>query len=162
MSTRRRLLVRSHRLSQDTILVMHGRSPSRSWCAAHLSGSAGARVFLLDRHSFRAVCVLWISRVVVYEKERSCARVSAYCLRCGCSCLMSGLRTIRLPDQRMASFPDSGPLATLASVPYFVLGLAGIAWEYVSSRSPQFRSRRGYRTVPVDEDAQVLRFEDEE
>ena len=75
--------------------------------------------------------------------------------------ILAAFSTIRLPDHR-TSFPDSGPLATLASVPYFILGLVGIAWEYVSSRMPQFQSRRGYRTVPVDEDAQVLRFEDEE
>ncbi|KAF8523369.1 Oligoxyloglucan reducing end-specific cellobiohydrolase [Hysterangium stoloniferum] len=70
--------------------------------------------------------------------------------------------TIRLSDRRGAFHMDSGPLATLASVPFFLLGLAGIAWEYVASRLPAVRSRRGYRTVPVDEDAQVLRFEDEE
>lgn len=72
-------------------------------------------------------------------------------------------RTIRLPDQR-AAFADSGPLATIASIPYFILGLAGIAWEYVTARVPRLgpRSRRGYRNVPVDEDAQVLHFEDED
>ncbi|KAF8527216.1 Oligoxyloglucan reducing end-specific cellobiohydrolase [Gautieria morchelliformis] len=72
--------------------------------------------------------------------------------------------TIRLPDRRgsFGDFSDAGPLATLASVPYFILGLAGIAWEYVLSRMPPLQSRRGYRNVPVDEDAQVLRFEDEE
>ncbi|KAF8579723.1 Oligoxyloglucan reducing end-specific cellobiohydrolase [Ramaria rubella] len=69
--------------------------------------------------------------------------------------------TIRLPDHRK-SFSDSGPLATLASVPYFVVGLVGIAWEYVMSRAPRLQSRRGYRNVPVDEDAQVLVFEDED
>jgi hypothetical protein len=41
--------------------------------------------------------------------------------------------------------------------------LAGIAWAYVSSSVEMgFRSRRGYRDIPVDEDAQILRFEDEE
>jgi len=70
--------------------------------------------------------------------------------------------TIRLPDRRSAFHVDSGPLATLASVPFFLLGLVGIAWEYVASRVPTIRSQRGYRTVPVDEDAQVLQFEDDE
>ncbi|KAG2364310.1 vacuolar protein sorting/targeting protein 10 [Suillus spraguei] len=60
----------------------------------------------------------------------------------------------------------SGVMATLASVPWFLLGLSGIAFEYVASSlesvSMGYRTRRGYRDVPVDEDAQVLRFEDEE
>ncbi|KAH7923692.1 Oligoxyloglucan reducing end-specific cellobiohydrolase [Leucogyrophana mollusca] len=79
--------------------------------------------------------------------------------------------TIRLPGTDYPSLAyrsrsGSGALDTLASVPWFLLGLAGIAWEYVSSSlesaSLGFRSRRGYRDVPVDEDAQILRFEDEE
>jgi hypothetical protein len=55
-------------------------------------------------------------------------------------------------------------MATLASVPWFVIGVAGIAYEWVYSRADKylFRSRRGYRNVPIDEDAQILRFEDEE
>jgi hypothetical protein len=54
-------------------------------------------------------------------------------------------------------------MSTLASVPWFIVGLAGIAWEYVSSSmETAFGSRRGYRDLPVDEDAQILRFEDEE
>ena len=57
-------------------------------------------------------------------------------------------------------------LDTVASVPWFLLGLAGIAYEYVASNVDGLvsgvRSRRGYRDVPVDEDAQILRFEDEE
>lgn len=61
---------------------------------------------------------------------------------------------------------DSGIVSTLASVPWFVIGIAGIAWEYVASSfdtfAARFRPRTGYRTVPVDEDAQILRFEDEE
>jgi len=69
--------------------------------------------------------------------------------------------TIRLPDQRN-KFSDSGTLATIASVPFFIVGLVGVAWEYVASHMPQLQSRRGYRNVPVDEDAQVLRFEDED
>ena len=53
---------------------------------------------------------------------------------------------------------------TLASVPWFVIGVAGIAWEWVASHldSTGFRTRQGYRDLPVDEDAQILRFEDEE
>jgi len=74
------------------------------------------------------------------------------------------LRAIRLSDTY--TFSDSGALATLASIPWFIIGLAGVAWSYVENLpfvpTSLFRSRRGYRHVPVDEDAQVLRFEDEE
>ncbi|KAF5379599.1 hypothetical protein D9757_009216 [Collybiopsis confluens] len=75
---------------------------------------------------------------------------------------------IRLPADARSGYygNDNGILATLASVPWFLVGLAGIAWEYVASNveslSNSYRARRGYRNLPVDEDAQVLRFEDEE
>ena len=74
--------------------------------------------------------------------------------------------TIRLPgDANRASYGrDTGIVATLASVPWFIIGVAGIAYEWVASRvdTHLFASRRGYRNLPIDEDAQVLRFEDEE
>ncbi|KAI0794611.1 Oligoxyloglucan reducing end-specific cellobiohydrolase [Fomes fomentarius] len=61
---------------------------------------------------------------------------------------------------------DSGVLATLASVPWFLVGLGGIAYEWVAEKVDSaivsFQGRRGYRNLPVDEDAQILRFEDEE
>ncbi|KAG5643933.1 vacuolar protein sorting/targeting protein PEP1 [Asterophora parasitica] len=72
---------------------------------------------------------------------------------------------IRLPGDGVSAFRnDSGLLATLASVPWFIVGVAGIAWEWVASRIDRvgLRSRRGYRDLRVDEDAQILRFEDEE
>ncbi|KAG6330590.1 hypothetical protein ID866_8498 [Astraeus odoratus] len=82
--------------------------------------------------------------------------------------------TIRLPTSEYY-WPDGmrrtapgagGALDTLASVPWFLLGVASIAYAYISSSidalAVGFRSRRGYRDVPVDEDAQILRFEDEE
>jgi hypothetical protein len=55
-------------------------------------------------------------------------------------------------------------LDTIASVPWFLIGLGSIAIEWVASRADigGLRSRRGYRNVPIDEDAQILRFEDEE
>ncbi len=75
-------------------------------------------------------------------------------------------RNIRLPSDTRAFGGDNGILATLASVPWFLIGVAGIAWEWVASNveslSNNYRSRRGYRNVPVDEDARILRFEDEE
>ncbi|KAI0030630.1 Oligoxyloglucan reducing end-specific cellobiohydrolase [Vararia minispora EC-137] len=78
--------------------------------------------------------------------------------------------TIRLPSggvdttsrfRSNATFMD-----TLASVPWFVVGMVGIAYERVadavSGWTARFRHRTGYRNVPVDDDAQVLRFEDED
>ncbi|TFK24535.1 vacuolar protein sorting/targeting protein 10 [Coprinopsis marcescibilis] len=78
--------------------------------------------------------------------------------------------TIRLPggDNRAPNLGSaSGMLDTLASVPWFLVGVAGIAAEWVSSQiqsaswSP-WKARGGYRHIPIDEDAQILRFEDEE
>ena len=61
---------------------------------------------------------------------------------------------------------DAGVVETLASVPWFVIGIANVAFESIAGwvRDAGFavRSRRGYRDVPVDEDAQILRFADEE
>ncbi|KAG6381823.1 hypothetical protein JVT61DRAFT_432 [Boletus reticuloceps] len=75
--------------------------------------------------------------------------------------------TIRLPDYSGGhKSSGSGFVDTLASVPWFLIGLGGIAYAYVSSKldslSMGYRSRRGYRDLPIDEDAQILRFEDEE
>lgn len=81
--------------------------------------------------------------------------------------------TIRLPSsdhhpRTLGGFHGSGSdmLDTIASVPWFLLGLASIAYEYVASNVEGLlagvRPRRGYRDMPVDEDAQILRFEDEE
>ena len=75
--------------------------------------------------------------------------------------------TIRLPGDSSSGYGQgSGALVTLASVPRFLIGVIGIAWEHVSSlfglATAGYRSRRGYRDVPADEDAQTLHFEDEE
>lgn len=77
--------------------------------------------------------------------------------------------TIRLPggdSNRRGLSSDGGVVDTIASIPWYVLGMAGIAWEWVASKfdtlGTRYRSQRGYRHVPVDEDAQILRFEDEE
>ena len=74
-----------------------------------------------------------------------------------------GHRTIRLPgaDLRPA-YSNSTVFDTLASVPWFVVGVVGIAIERISSAIPWRRNRTGYRNVAVDEDAQILRFEDED
>ncbi|KAJ2911663.1 hypothetical protein MD484_g8748, partial [Candolleomyces efflorescens] len=77
--------------------------------------------------------------------------------------------TIRLPGGDAGRGPlrssgESGVLDTIASIPWFIVGIAGIAVEWVSSRldTTAWRAQRGYRNVPIDEDAQILRFEDEE
>jgi len=75
--------------------------------------------------------------------------------------------TIRLPGDNSYGYGEgSGVLATLASVPWFLIGVLGVAWEHASSllgsAAAGYRTRRGYRDVPVDEDAQILHFEDEE
>ena len=78
------------------------------------------------------------------------------------------IRTIRLPGEvnRPVYGGDTGVVATLASVPWFIIGVTGIAYQWVASRvETTFRTMRpgrGYRDVPIDEDAQILRFEDEE
>ena len=79
------------------------------------------------------------------------------------------IRTIRLPGEvnRPAFGGDTGVMATLASVPWFIIGVTGIAYQWVASRvETTFRTMRpgrsGYRDLPIDEDAQILRFEDEE
>ena len=94
-------------------------------------------------------------------------------------------RAIRLPSSEaphgsvyLGASRESDFLDTLASVPWFVIGIAGIAWDKLRSSRLPFVGRDGpgwarnagyrptttggYRTIPIDEDAQVLRFEDEE
>jgi hypothetical protein len=68
-------------------------------------------------------------------------------------------------NNRPAFGGDTGFMATLASVPWFIVGISVIGYHWVVARVDThfFRSRRsGYRDVPIDEDAQILRFEDEE
>lgn len=76
------------------------------------------------------------------------------------------IRNIRLPGDLSSSSDGKfqRALDTAASVPWFLIGLAHIAIQWVTSRVDvsNLRSRRGYRNVPIDEDAQILRFEDEE
>ncbi|PCH36493.1 Oligoxyloglucan reducing end-specific cellobiohydrolase [Wolfiporia cocos MD-104 SS10] len=79
-----------------------------------------------------------------------------------------GAGPIRLPggDSSFHYGSDSNMMATLASVPWFIMGLASAAWTSLVSRFGDailgMRTRSGYRTLPVDEDAQILRFDDEE
>ncbi|KAI0676132.1 Oligoxyloglucan reducing end-specific cellobiohydrolase [Trametes maxima] len=79
-----------------------------------------------------------------------------------------GRGAIRLPggDSGLRSSGGSGVLDTIASVPWFLLGVAGIAYEWVADKidtlAIRLRGRGGYRNLRVDEDAQILRFEDED
>lgn len=51
-------------------------------------------------------------------------------------------------------------MSTLASVPYFMLGVASAAAAWVQEQIPFIRGLfpggRRYRTVPIDEDAEIL------
>lgn len=76
---------------------------------------------------------------------------------------------IRLPEQGSYQRPwdDGGVLSTLASVPIVVVAVSKGLYARVSSVFPgratgRYPTRGGYRSVAVDEDAQVLRFEDED
>ncbi|KAL7415743.1 hypothetical protein BDY24DRAFT_337902 [Mrakia frigida] len=74
--------------------------------------------------------------------------------------------SIRLGEQRPFGGPDSGPFEVLASIPYFLIGAAGagIAWAQEKWEGFSGSGRRGgYRTVQVDDDAEILRgaYEDD-
>ncbi|OSX64575.1 hypothetical protein POSPLADRAFT_1138528 [Postia placenta MAD-698-R-SB12] len=77
-----------------------------------------------------------------------------------------GAGNIRLPGGDINYRGGSGALDTLASIPWYLMGLASVVWEAIASRfsgvTSGMHTRGGYRTIPVDEDAQILRFEDEE
>lgn len=69
------------------------------------------------------------------------------------------IRQIRLGEHR-AFGGDSKLLNTIASVPYFILGVLSAAWALAERRSPVlsrlFKRRQPYRSVPVDDDAELL------
>ncbi|KAG8725549.1 vacuolar protein sorting/targeting protein PEP1 [Ceratobasidium sp. 395] len=76
---------------------------------------------------------------------------------------------IRLPEQGSYQRPwdDGGIVSTLASVPVVVVAVSRGLYAQVTSMLPsrsagRYPTRGGYRTVAVDEDAQVLRFEDDD
>ncbi len=57
----------------------------------------------------------------------------------------------------------SGIMETLVLMLWFVIGVAGIVWEWtVLHVGARFWLRRGYRNILINEDAQILRFEDEQ
>jgi hypothetical protein len=109
-------------------------------------------------HCYHSFHLLLLSRVVFL--------IAGFLI---CWFSLSFHRTIRLPGADAGRGPlrtsgESGVLDTIASIPWFIVGIAGIAMEWVSSRldTTAWRAQRGYRNVPIDEDAQILRFEDEE
>jgi hypothetical protein len=67
---------------------------------------------------------------------------------------------IRLSDHR-AFGGGSHALSTLASVPYFLLGVASVGLAWLAERVPflegLFSGRSSYRTLPIDEDGACCR-----
>lgn len=64
-------------------------------------------------------------------------------------------RSIRLGEHR-AFGGSSGALSTLASIPFFLIGVASTGWAWATEKFPQldglFGGTRPYRHVPVDDD----------
>lgn len=114
-------------------------------------------------HVHRSGCLLVLPTQRSRKRVRHSPMRSALLANHTCS-------TIRLPgggyDRSRFPGESGGVVDTIASVPWFIIGLGGIAWEWVASRfeslGTSYRARRGYRHVSADEDAQILRFEDEE
>ncbi|KAK4688992.1 hypothetical protein P7C73_g1101, partial [Tremellales sp. Uapishka_1] len=75
--------------------------------------------------------------------------------------------SIRLGDHRaFGGDSTAGVVNTLASVPYFLIGASMAGWAWVTRKVPflddLFARRSAYRTVPLDDDAEVLgNYEDE-
>jgi hypothetical protein len=82
--------------------------------------------------------------------------------------ITKGNRTgsIRLGEHRAYGSGTGSVLNTLASVPYFILGVCSALWSAVEMRVPfiqdLFRRRSPYRAVPMDDDAELLgEYEDD-
>ena len=138
-----------------------------------MSRLQGARRILLDHGFLAALRFHRVNRLLVLSPKWACKGVRVWFLTLfsewltGVAFRFRYFSTIRLPSDSSYGYGQgSGALATLASVPWFLIGVIGIAWEHASSlfdsAAVGYRSRRGYRDVPVDEDAQILHFEDEE
>lgn len=76
---------------------------------------------------------------------------------------------IRLGEHRAyGGDAAAGVLSTLASVPYFILGLVSAGWSALERRVPALerfsfgRRRAPYRAIPIDDDAELLgEYEDD-
>lgn len=69
--------------------------------------------------------------------------------------------SIRLGEHRAyGGDMATGAINTLASVPYFILGVVSALWSTLERRVPfiegLFNRRAAYRAVPVDDDAELL------
>ena len=126
---------------------------------------------VLDVHDSHSIRFYRACGILLLSPQWDGQRVSHLAWILSCLVLTNSVHfllssTIRLPGDvtRTSYNHDTGVIATLASVPWFIIGVAGIAYEWVASRVDTYLldSRRGYRNLPIDEDAQILRFEDEE
>ena len=99
---------------------------------------------------------------MVVLQLRWTVRVSASCQICRLR-----IRAIRLGDHRaFAGEAGSGAFSTIASVPYFLIGVSQAGWAWVVQKVPfledLFARRAPFRQVPLDDDAEVLAtYEDE-
>ena len=66
--------------------------------------------------------------------------------------------SIRLGDHRAFGNDGSGIVDTLASIPYFLVGVMQEAWSWVERKVPLvdglFTRRTPYRQVPIDDDGE--------
>jgi len=74
-------------------------------------------------------------------------------------------RSIRLGEHRAFS-GDSRVISTLASIPYFLIGVASVGWAWASEKIPYLKDMvsgtRPYRHVPTDDDAEILNAYDDD
>ena len=66
--------------------------------------------------------------------------------------IVLGSRTIRLPGGGQSYRTESDWMDTLPSIPWFLVDLVGIGWEWVVSQMDSkgvMQPKRGYRDVPV-------------
>jgi hypothetical protein len=133
-----------------------------------MPGTEVQRTLILVFRSSTAVRIHFVGWLLLLSSWWPCQRVCFSIVSLFLELIYAfHIRNIRLPGDISRSAPEGQfqkALDTIASVPWFLVGLASIVVEWVSSRADKsgLRSRRGYRNVPIDEDAQVLRFEDEE
>ena len=80
-----------------------------------------------------------------------------------------GKGRIRLPEAGEGGASASGPLALVASIPFFLVGLAQNLGTWISSIEVPYisdairrRQRSGYRAIRIDDDAELLRDYDED
>ena len=162
-------MVRIDPVPENPVLVLRRWQTSRPRRETHLPRRRWTQCVLLADDAVHPGLLRWLGGILLSEKGRLWQRVCPYAYERVHACSRPTFyRAIRLPggDSGSRYSSSSGVLDTIASVPYFVIGLAGIAYEWVAEKfdaiAIRLQGRRGYRNLPVDEDAQILRFEDEE